>query len=81
MSMYVAYYVMADMSPDLPVWVEADNWSDALNSFNSWRNRKETEGVGYLIALQPYKVESDKDRDEPRMGTDPNNRSTIPINR
>lgn len=70
MSMYVAYYKMLGMSPDLPVWVEADNYLTALHMFQTWRDRKEQEGYGYLIATVPFKIESDDARDNPKMGRD-----------
>lgn len=69
--MFVAYYKMVGMHPDLPVWVEADNWVEAVQMFQTWRDRKESEGKGYLIATHPFKLESDEDALNPQMGVRP----------
>ena len=59
MEQYVAYYTMKGMSPDLPVWVSAHNWNDAVNKFQTWRDRKETDGYGDVFAKQPIRIERD----------------------
>jgi hypothetical protein len=57
--MYVAYYHMIGLSPDLPVQVTADNMVQATKKFQSWRNKKEELGYGHLLADEPFKVELD----------------------
>jgi hypothetical protein len=63
--MYVGYYKMVGMHPDLPVWVEADNWVEAAQKLQAWRNRYEERGYGHLIADEPFKMESDKVQELP----------------
>jgi hypothetical protein len=76
--MYVGYYKMVGMHPDLPVWVEADNYAEAVNSLENWRNRYEQTGNGYLVATEPYRIESDEATLNPTFGSDPDNRNGYP---
>lgn len=81
MNMYVAYYKMTGLSPDLPVWVEARDWDEALGLFQIWRDRKTSEGKGHLIATKPFRVESDIDALNPMFGISPDKVAEIRANR
>jgi hypothetical protein len=74
-NMYVGYYQMLGLSPDLPVWVEADNYTEAVQKLQEGRNRYEATGNGYLMATEPYKIESDNALQTPTFGADPDNRN------
>jgi hypothetical protein len=58
--MYIAYYHMVGLSPDLPVQVTADNFTQAVEMFAKWRNKKEELGYGHLLDSEPFKVELDE---------------------
>ncbi len=73
--MYVGYYQMQGMHPDLPVWVEADNYTEAVLKLQGWRDRYEQSGNGYLLATEPFKIESDEAMLNPTFGADPDNRN------